>query len=134
MRGDGSIQSLQSRQELARFFQGVADNYQKDGYAGGRFDELQVSPNGDWANNLALDVVVKGTKYSPPATLDNDGYFWRVRAKDAANVAKEARAECLIATHFSSRYDSRQVAKIGSQARGIFENITIGRDLLEIDI
>jgi hypothetical protein len=54
---------------------------------GAKTYELQVSPNGDWANNLALDVVVKGTKYSPPATLDNDGYFWRVRAKDAANVA-----------------------------------------------
>jgi len=54
--------------------------------------------------------------------------------EDAANVAKEAKAESLIATHFSSRYDNRQVAKIGSEARAIFENITIGRDLLEIDI
>jgi len=54
--------------------------------------------------------------------------------EDAANVAKEAKAECLIATHFSSRYDNRQVVKIGNHARGIFENITIGRDLLEIDI
>ena len=54
---------------------------------GAKTYELQVSPNGDWANNLALDVIVKGTKYSPPATLDNDGYFWRVRAKDAASVA-----------------------------------------------
>ena len=54
--------------------------------------------------------------------------------EDAANVAKEAKAECLIATHFSSRYDYRQVARIGSEARSIFENITIGRDLLEIDI
>jgi hypothetical protein len=49
--------------------------------------QLQVSPNGDWANNLALDVPVKGTKYSPPTTLDNDGYFWRVRAKDARSPA-----------------------------------------------
>ena len=28
----------------------------------------------------------KGTKYSPPTTLLNDGYFWRVRAKDAKSV------------------------------------------------
>ena len=46
MRGDGSIHSFQSLEELARFFQGVADNYQKDGYAGGRFEGLQVSPIG----------------------------------------------------------------------------------------
>jgi len=46
VRGDGSIHCLQSREELASFFQGVADAYQKDGYAGGRFDDLQVSPIG----------------------------------------------------------------------------------------
>ena len=31
MRGDGSIHCFQSREELARLFQGVADTYQKDG-------------------------------------------------------------------------------------------------------
>ena len=46
VRGDGSIHCLQSREELARFFQGVADTYQRDGYVGGRFDDLQVSPIG----------------------------------------------------------------------------------------
>ncbi len=45
--------------------------------------QLQVSPNGDWANNRVIDVIVKGTRYSPPATLDNGSYFWRVRARDA---------------------------------------------------
>jgi ribonuclease Z len=54
--------------------------------------------------------------------------------EDAARVAKEAAASHLIATHFSSRYDGRQIAEIGDKAREIFENITIGRDLLEIDI
>ena len=54
--------------------------------------------------------------------------------EDAARVAKEAGAAHLIATHFSSRYDGRQIAEIGDEAREIFENITIGRDLLEIDI
>ena len=34
----------------------------------------------------------------------------------------------MIATHFSSRYDGRQVARIGDEARSIFESITIGRD------
>ena len=54
--------------------------------------------------------------------------------EDAANVAKEARAECLIATHFSSRYDGRQVKKIADEARDVFENITLGKDLLEIEL
>jgi ribonuclease Z len=54
--------------------------------------------------------------------------------EDAARVAKEAGAERLIATHFSSRYDGRQIVQIGDQARELFENITLGRDLLEIDV
>jgi len=54
--------------------------------------------------------------------------------EDAARVAKEAGVKNLIATHFSSRYDSRQVAKICDEARRLFEPITIGRDLLEIEI
>jgi ribonuclease Z len=54
--------------------------------------------------------------------------------EDAARVAKEAGAQTLIATHFSSRYDGRQVMQIRDAARGIFENIVAGRDLLEIEI
>lgn len=54
--------------------------------------------------------------------------------EDAARVAKEAACDSLIATHFSSRYDSRQVKKIADDARGVFENITLGKDLLEIEI
>jgi ribonuclease Z len=54
--------------------------------------------------------------------------------EDAARVAKEAGATSLIATHFSSRYDGKQVAQIGEEAREVFENITLGRDLLEIDV
>lgn len=53
--------------------------------------QVQVSPNGDWSNNVAIDVVVKGTRYSPltadvrlgePTTLNNGAYYWRVRARD----------------------------------------------------
>jgi len=54
--------------------------------------------------------------------------------EDAARVAKEAGVETLIATHFSSRYDGRQLGRIADEARKSFEQITIGRDLLEIDI
>jgi ribonuclease Z len=54
--------------------------------------------------------------------------------EDAARVAKEAGVETLIATHFSSRYDGRQIAKIADDARSIFTNITLGRDLLEVEL
>src|SRR5215468_5122110 len=57
-----------------------------DPVAGAKTYELQVSPNGDWANNITLDVSVKGTRYSAPTTLDNGSYFWRVRAKDAKTM------------------------------------------------
>jgi len=54
--------------------------------------------------------------------------------EDAARVAKEAGAQTLIATHFSTRYDGRQIAQIGDDAREVFEPITIARDLLEVEI
>lgn len=54
--------------------------------------------------------------------------------EDAARVAKEAKVEQLIATHFSSRYDGRQLVEIRDRAQTLFENITTGRDLLEIEI
>ena len=54
--------------------------------------------------------------------------------EDAARVAREAGVGALIATHFSSRYDGRQIGQIADSARSVFENITVGRDLLEIEI
>ena len=53
--------------------------------AGAKTYQLQVSPNGDWANRT-IDVVVKSTRYAPPTTLNNGNYFWRVRAQDAAST------------------------------------------------
>ena len=54
--------------------------------------------------------------------------------EDAARVAKEAGAQRLIATHFSSRYDGRQIAQIADDARSVFPEITLGKDLLEVEI
>jgi ribonuclease Z len=54
--------------------------------------------------------------------------------EDAARVAKAAAAEQLIATHFSSRYDGREIVRIGDEARAVFENIRIGKDLMEVEI
>ena len=57
-----------------------------DPVAGASTYQLQVSPNADWANNVDVDVIVKGTSYAKPVTLDNASYFWRVRARDAAST------------------------------------------------
>ncbi len=44
-------------------------------------------------NNKVLDVGgIQGTRYSPPITLDNDQYWWRVRAVDLANQPTVWRA------------------------------------------
>jgi len=55
--------------------------------AGASTYQIQVSPNADWSNNVVVDLTVKGTSYSPPVTLENASYFWRVRARDAASPA-----------------------------------------------
>ena len=55
---------------------------------GAKSYQLQVSPSADFAGTLTIPTtVVKGTRYSPPATLNNGSYFWRVRASDAASPA-----------------------------------------------
>jgi hypothetical protein len=47
MRGDGSIHCFQSREEIARFFQGVADTYQREGATAGTMHDLEVVPIGE---------------------------------------------------------------------------------------
>jgi len=59
--------------------------------AGATSYQLQVSPNGDWANNLYLDATVKGTSYTMSPTLPNASYFWRVQALDGTVYATSNR-------------------------------------------
>jgi hypothetical protein len=59
---------------------------QWDPVLGAKTYQLQVSPNGDWANNITFDVTIDSTRYSPTQTLLNGTYFWRVRAKDAKST------------------------------------------------
>lgn len=49
---------------------------------------IEISPNGDWANNVTHDETVRSTRYSPPPadSLNNGSYFWRVRALDGKTV------------------------------------------------
>ena len=46
VRGDGSIQCLQSRAEVEGFFQAAVDSYRRDGCRGIRFKDLDVVPMG----------------------------------------------------------------------------------------
>ncbi|HLH30042.1 MAG TPA: ribonuclease Z [Terriglobia bacterium] len=78
-------------------------------------------------------VLIHETTFGPDA-IDMARERKHSTMEDAARVAKEAKAESLIATHFSSRYDGRQIVQIRDEARSVFENITSGRDLLEIEI
>jgi len=87
----------------------------------------------------SIELADKCTALIHETTFGKDGVDMARERKhstmeDAARVAKEADAESLIATHFSSRYDGRQIAAIGDEARAVFENITVGRDLLEVEI
>jgi hypothetical protein len=54
---------------------------------GAKTYQLQISPNGDWDNNVIHDASIKSTKYNLTTNLDNGSYFWRVRAKDAKGSA-----------------------------------------------
>ena len=82
MRGDASIHCLQSREELARFFQGVADTYYKDGYRSGRFQNFQVVPIGersalatmDWELQRGDGSVIRAWRQSYNVVRVGDGW------------------------------------------------------------
>ncbi len=46
--------------------------------------DLQVSTDQNFNTTVIDQAGVAGTRYSPAVTLNNDQYFWRVRAVDAA--------------------------------------------------
>ncbi|HEV2889962.1 MAG TPA: Ig-like domain-containing protein [Frankiaceae bacterium] len=50
--------------------------------AGAASYDIMVSPNPDFANNVTINARVTSTRYSPPTTILNGSYFWRVRAND----------------------------------------------------
>lgn len=59
--------------------------------AGARTYEVQVSPNGDFQNNLlqlAGATAVAGTEYAPTTELQPRSYYWRVRAKDDSSTGQ----------------------------------------------
>ena len=67
---------------------GVVDTvFSWDAIPGAATYDIQVSPNGDWQNNLVINQSgVVGTRYAPDQTLNNSSYYWRVRARAAGNA------------------------------------------------
>jgi ketosteroid isomerase-like protein len=71
LRGDGSIHCLSSN-DLAAFFQNVADTYHREGYRDGRFKMLDVVPIGgrsalvtvDWGLLRGDGSVIRGWRQS----------------------------------------------------------------------
>ncbi len=53
---------------------------------GAKSYQIQISTDAQFPANTIVDSqsVVYGTRYSPPKTINNDQYFWRIRATDAA--------------------------------------------------
>ena len=87
----------------------------------------------------SIDLAGDATVLIHETTFGPDGVGMARERKhstmeDAARVAREAGTERLIATHFSSRYDRKQVRKIADAARPVYENITTARDLQEIEV
>jgi len=84
MRADGSIHCLQSREELARFFQNVADTYHREGYRDGRFKILEVISIGgrsalatlDWELLRGDGSVIRGWRQS--YNLVRSGGGWQI--------------------------------------------------------
>ena len=84
MRADGSIHCLQSREELARFFQNVADTYRGEGYRDGRFNNLEVIAIGgrsvlatmDWELLRGDGSVIRGWRQS--YNLVRVGSGWQI--------------------------------------------------------
>jgi ribonuclease Z len=54
-------------------------------------------------------------------------------AREAAQVALDAGCRRLLLTHFSARY-SRDATELEAQARSVFQNVSIGKDGMEVDI
>lgn len=49
--------------------------------------DLQIALDPDFNNYAYTATGLRGTAFSPPTTLNNDEFWWRVRAVDAAGVA-----------------------------------------------
>jgi ribonuclease Z len=77
--------------------------------------------------------------------LIHEGTFESARSKwaletghstvtQAAEMAQKARVKQLILTHISARYDDKQAAALQAEARVVFPETIIAKDLMKIDV
>ena len=86
MRGDGSIHCFRSREEIVRFFQGVADTYKGEGTKGATMHDLVAVPMGErsalatltWKNLRADGSVARQWRQSYNVVRVAEG--WRIMA------------------------------------------------------
>jgi hypothetical protein len=86
MRADGSINCFQCREEIARFFQRVADIYQGEGATSGTMHDLEVVPIGGrsalvtvtWKNRRPDGSVARQWRQSYNVVRFDEG--WRILA------------------------------------------------------
>jgi hypothetical protein len=86
MRGDGSIHCFQSREEIVRFFQGVADTYKGEATTSATATDLVAIPLGDrstlatvtWTNVRADGSVARQWRQSYNVVRFAEG--WRILA------------------------------------------------------
>lgn len=52
----------------------------------------------------------------------------------AAEIAQKARARQLILTHISARYDNKQVVALEAEAKAVFQESVIAKDLMRVDL
>ena len=56
---------------------------------GARVYNLQISTDQNFNTFELTQGGIHGTRFSPPATLDNDQYYWRVSPVDAAGNTRD---------------------------------------------
>ncbi len=86
MRGAGSIHAFQSREEIARFFQGVADTYKGEGTKAATLHDLVAVPVGErsalgtltWKNLRADGSLAREWRQSYNVVRFSEG--WRILA------------------------------------------------------
>jgi ribonuclease Z len=100
---------------------------------GQRFAFIMDTSPCDSALMLAdhADLVVCESTFLD-ADVDLAHRYRHSTARQAAWIATEARARCLVLTHFSQRYDDDRV--FGDEAKAVFPDVVVARDLMTVPV
>jgi len=95
---------------------------------------------GDTAPCNCIVDIAKNAKFlihdsTVDSSLEEKGNeYGHSSARQAAEIAKKAKVENLILTHISPRYRSSDVKLLEDEAKSIFKNSIIAKDLMEIQV